>query len=871
METEFDIMFKQILLSLNGVIDLNYIKLGKRVGNKYQDVCIHIPYKNINESRPICCIEVKKTTTSGLSECFEQGIFSKKLEYSVRQSLGYAEANHYIRHNIKIQPFCILTDGKYIAFLDPRKSWIDNVENLMRYKEQHIALFSKKNFADLFKKFKSATVESILDANLTFDLKHPSVREAFKDANTCDSRLASNLLGTHIIFKKLGLSEEKSIDYTMQCFLLAVLRNCGFIKVEEIEKNISLERNNDWLLKLLELWFGKNFDKVESKYLDSFKEAYSTTKTYDVRVDAMPQEALGYAYEAFIKSAKKSKATEFYTPDLLIGDVLDRLVPNINDIIFDPTCGCGSFLIEAVKRIFNNSVSTKAEIDKLSSFLSNNVFGNDRDVYAVCIAKASLLSLFVERLGVDPTMTKLSLPVVKNNFTKKDYFEFLWDKKKQPTLVIGNAPWGDVSSDSESFNELVGDKKKWKLIQEVRDLNDDRHEISGSVVLKCIDDFSSNKDFRMGILVKQQLLVKDKDKFLTDERAKNCFYYDYGDRKLFSHTNSLTAVAFYERGAKNKVYPKFNKLNINFGKMVDVKSLNATFYQGVQTGKNQIWKDLARVKKLSKLHVSCIDRTHHKIPIQKPILEKLVYLEPKSKIFNKKNKSKEELNYIKNFKRKYILLERSLTPEQMQVLGSMTTGSKKVDRKTGKIIKEDKSKSEFIYTWRRPIDAKFLSNNWKIIFPNQLTGIEKQCRLPVFLTKDKIIAKTSYTEIIFDEIENESVYCLLGWMSSKIFMIYLEMMAADLKIKRLSGGYELLPEYAEKISIPEVILNSKKLAMSVSKILKKKIVSEVDLNKIDLIIIQELKISGINRTLVARNKLKQKIKNNIKNKTKQSA
>ena len=854
METEFDVMFKQILLSLNGIINVEYIKLGKRVGNKYQDICIHIPYKSISETRPICCIEVKKINTSGLSECME-GTFTKKLEYSVRQALGYAEANHYIRHNIKVQPFCLLTDGKYIAFLDAKLSWLDNIENLIKYKDTFIKPFTKELYKELFSKFKNSTLEDLLVPNTKHDIYNPHVKEAFKDAETCDSKLARNLLGTHKIFQKLGLDEETSIDYTMQCFLLAILRNCGFVRVEDIDNSLTTLKTNDWLITLLDQWFGKNFKKIEKNHIDTFKEAYSTTRTYDVRIDAMPQEALGYAYESFIKDAKDVKTTEFYTPDILINDVLDRLIPTSKDVIFDPTCGCGSFLIEAVKRIFSSNVCTKQEIEKLSKFLSNNIFGNDRDVYAVCIAKASLLSFFVERLGVDPTTVDIKLPIIKDNFSLKDYFEFKWQRTSYPSLVIGNAPWGDVSSSSENFDDIIGSKKCWTLLQAHRNLNDDRHELSGSIVLKCLNDFSGLKDFRMGILVKQQLLVEDKDAFLKDDRAKDCFFYDYGPLFLFSHTNSLTAIAFFERGTPSKIISKFPRNKINWGKLIRFNSLDCTFYQGVQTGKNNIWKELAKKQSLSSLVVDCIDRTYHKIPIQKPILEQLVYLEPQKKTLTKKDKTRKDLKYIDNYNKRYSLLEKNLSPDQKKILLSMTTGAKVKD-KSGKILKESKSNMNYKYTWRRPINEDLISSKWKIIYPNQFTGISKDSRLPVYLTREKVISKTSYTEIIFNSIEDNQAFNILGWMASKVFVHFLEHLAAELKIKRLSGGYELLPEYSTKLQIPEVILQSNELAKLVKSIHSKKIVKEEDLKKIDNKIIDLLKIKAVSNTMQTFTKVK---------------
>lgn len=836
-KTEFDVMIKKVFVALNKILSADRIFFGKRVGNNFQDVTIDIPYKNYDEMRTVACIEIKKPASSGLRKCLKNREYSNNLFYSVRQSLGYAKANHCLRHGVEIQPLCILTDGEYIAFLDPELSTERNIDIILHCPVDFIFPFTEKIVKNVFEKFGDINVESLKTLRSN-NLRDPRVIARQYSEDTCDAKLAENLIRTFNKLTKDKVNGKLAIDYTMQCLLLAILRNCGYIPIGEIDENLVKKENKKWILDTLSRWFDGNFEKVDKRHIAKFINAYNSTRTYEVRVDAMPQEALGYAYERFIKKANKTKKTEYYTPDNLIQDVIKEVNPTNKDIIFDPTCGCGSFLVTIVRHIFPRYIYSSKEMNLLKKFISNNVFGNDRDFYATNIAKASLLSFYVERLGIDPSEREnVSLPQVKNNFYIEDFFLFEWIHKKKPTLVVGNAPWGDVSSDSKNFEELVRTKKSWKKIMKIRGGVDNRHEISGSIVLKCLDDYAHSKKFRLGMLVKQQILVKGKDKFLEDRRTKNCYFFDYGPSALFAHTRSLTATAFFPKENGNrKIKRKYSKPFNSWGKFADNNAIIQSVNQGAQTGKNDIWKELACEPDLDEFCIEVIDRANHKIPLQHPPTKKLVYIEPPQRYLSKKKLNETEKILKYKYEQKYKLIESKLDIGQKKRLGAVTTGAK--SKKGEKYSKSDKN---YIYTWRRPVDTSKFEKNWRIIFPNQFIIND---RLPVFLTKQKVIGITSHTQMILHE-NTTDMYAVnfTAWMSSIPFILYLEYLSSKQEVKRISGGFELLPEYVEKISIPLSVLNSKEIFEHTNPLINGNLVTVEEIEEIDLKVMKALGVS----------------------------
>ena len=68
---------------------------------------------------------------------------------------------------------------------------------------------------------------------------------------------------------------------------------------------------------------------------------------------------LGQAYEYLIKKfadATNKKAGEFYTPRSVVNLMVRILAPKEGDTIYDPTCGTGGMLIEAIQHVMDLSL-----------------------------------------------------------------------------------------------------------------------------------------------------------------------------------------------------------------------------------------------------------------------------------------------------------------------------------------------------------------------------------------------------------------------------------------------------------------------------------------------------------------------------------
>lgn len=111
-------------------------------------------------------------------------------------------------------------------------------------------------------------------------------------------------------------------------------------------------------------------------------------------------------YQVFVPRELRHALGEVYTPDWLAEHALDRIGWQPIDDLLDPTCGTGTFLLEAIKRRLRTA--EQAGRHPTGAELLSGIYGIDLNPLAVLAAKASLVVVLASYLH--PTQP-LSLPI----------------------------------------------------------------------------------------------------------------------------------------------------------------------------------------------------------------------------------------------------------------------------------------------------------------------------------------------------------------------------------------------------------------------------------------------------------------------------
>lgn len=109
-------------------------------------------------------------------------------------------------------------------------------------------------------------------------------------------------------------------------------------------------------------------------------------------------------YQSFVPSPLRHALGEYYTPDWLAAHALDQIAWLPEHALLDPTCGSGTFLLEALRR----PLSQDGRGTGSAASLLSGIHGLDLNPLAIIVARASLVVFLSSRL--DP-VSPVRLPV----------------------------------------------------------------------------------------------------------------------------------------------------------------------------------------------------------------------------------------------------------------------------------------------------------------------------------------------------------------------------------------------------------------------------------------------------------------------------
>lgn len=147
------------------------------------------------------------------------------------------------------------------------------------------------------------------------------------------------------------------------------------------------------------------FDAVRDRYKDVFsptEEITASNAQLAVVISQLqqysfmdsPHDVIGTAYEIYVASHLKGERGQYFTNRLVVNMMVKMAAPTERDIILDPACGSGGFILAAMNYIFD-SIDRSARSSNSKEVLKRNVvhqlFGVDISPKLVKIAKANML------------------------------------------------------------------------------------------------------------------------------------------------------------------------------------------------------------------------------------------------------------------------------------------------------------------------------------------------------------------------------------------------------------------------------------------------------------------------------------------------
>lgn len=173
--------------------------------------------------------------------------------------------------------------------------------------------------------------------------------------------------------------------------------------------------------------------KLDDARLKNLVEHFSKIKVGNNDYSA---DVMGDSYEFLIKKfadLSKKNAGEFYTPRSIVKLLVMLLDPKAGETVYDPACGTGGMLIEAIRHINNNKLTY------------GKIFGQEKNLSTSAIARMNLFLHGAQDFTIGQADTLRQPLFIENN------------KLKTFDCVIANPPFSLEAWGAEAFaNDRYG-------------------------------------------------------------------------------------------------------------------------------------------------------------------------------------------------------------------------------------------------------------------------------------------------------------------------------------------------------------------------------------------------------------------------------
>jgi len=689
--------------------------------------------------REVCIVETKKPDIKDLPNHFTQ-------------AHRYAFAQNYWRSGKMVPVLGILTNGLQAIIFDGATTIKDSFKSKVLLDLTNP--FEIKKFCEIFKFLSKGQLGHSLHSAPVIDKRHQIVDE-----------LSKELLNYYhkFIIKYPGFA----FDFMLQMFLVAVLRDCGYIPTEKMQECYDTGK---W--KILSLHLNKMlnsaFHPLPNGRKTIIETVYQETTTLCARLDRVPPDCLGLVYETVLhKINKKSATTSYYTPHELALEIIEKVDPKPDELLFDPSCGSGTCLTAAIDYITSKYPDMRLP-KKLFSYVTKHLCGVDRDINACNVAKTMVLASVAAQLDFDPASRDLVLPDLSKTIIHKDLFLFeKYYPRKKADVIVGNLPWGHV--DGKRKDEIL-DPKVRAIIKLKEYQSYYRNVDISSIALEHIRGLFIKRGGRIGLLIKQQsLYAKDSEYFRDYAKKAGIKFWDYGSKMLFENRASLAGVAWVGTGQKVFIEKKYESID-SFAKKGALLTKYGYFFMGFQSSANKVYEEWAKRSPESilvkKIYPASMDSLHFILPRAKKIMA--------------------------------FIPTGSVAPQEF--IDRLLPDEKKILESRAQVAEH------FKYSWRgnEGIEYyKFNNEQMRIVFAWQFTcGEHMRAMLD---TRGERIPITSHTVFIPKEDCPEwVVYSILGWLNSKYLLAELEQINAT---RLADGGYQVNPASMNNVRIPLEVLN----------------------------------------------------------------
>lgn len=334
------------------------------------------------------------------------------------------------------------------------------------------------------------------------------------------------------------------------------------------------------------------FDKAKAKWRDVYDPAHKI-ELNDQNIVACVKalqpyhlmrsgDVLGLAFELLVNQEMKGEMGQFFTPRQVVAMMVKMMNPSMTELVCDPACGSGGFLIYAMRSIFElinqrwDDADDRAEQRK--DYAQEKLIGIDNDPRLVKVAKAYMIMENdgrgglhgVDALDYQAWDKTLRERVCGRSLKAADLSDTSLVQNRKPTdgvsIVLTNPPFAGGIKVSTTL-------RQYSIAMNAKGKQEKSVERAILFVERCIDILKPGG--RMAIVLPQGLFNNITDQYvreLIDKRARVLAIVGLHPFTFKPFTLAKTSVLFLQKwqeesdAAENLDYPIFTAISSRPGK-----------------------------------------------------------------------------------------------------------------------------------------------------------------------------------------------------------------------------------------------------------------------------------------------------------------
>lgn len=422
---------------------------------------------------------------------------------------------------------------------------------------------------------------------------------------THNLKVIFNSIRNHLAGNATGTGRDEIIAQQLINLIFCKIYDERFTKKDDdVSFRVGIEEEGKVVKKrIIEI-----FDKVKTKYsevievadeikLDADSIKYVVGELQNFCLIESERDIIADAFETFIGYSLKGAQGQFFTPRNVIKLMVEIINPHPNEILIDPACGTGGFLVESLRHIWK-VLDKQAEDygwsdlalneEKLSSAIKC-IKGIEKDDFLSKVAKAYMAILGDGKGGIF-CEDSLKLPTEWKQTTRQQIDLDKFD------VLLANPPFGkDIKVKGEEKLKQFDLAYNWKKeINAFSKTNKLKKEETIQVLfiersLKLLKDGG-----RMGIVLPETFFHAPKSRYVLHYMLRNnnvMWMLDLPHNTFRPHNNAKCVVIVLE---KNR--PQQEEINMAVAEEIghdhQGKEIFRWDYIKKEADKSQLWDDI---------------------------------------------------------------------------------------------------------------------------------------------------------------------------------------------------------------------------------------------------------------------------------------